>query len=102
MAWDDDALADKDTLWAVDEEADAAGEPRPPVVDPAAEEVSPAGDCPGVGVCPVKAVMAKPATVAATRKPASHASASGRHRRRRGWRRHHSSEILATDEMRVR
>ena len=86
---DDDAvLADEDTLWAADEEAvaetDPAGEPRPPVVDPAAEEVSPAGDCPGVGVCPLKAVTAKPVTAAATRKPVSHASASGRHKRRRG------------------
>ena len=37
------ALADEDTLREADEEADPAGEPRLPGVDPAAE-VSPAGD----------------------------------------------------------
>ena len=47
---DDAALAeeDEDTLREADVETDAeagpAGEPRPPDVDAAAEEVSPAGD----------------------------------------------------------
>ena len=38
----------------------------------------------GGRTCPPKTVMATPAIAAATRKPASHASASGRHKRRRG------------------
>ena len=87
MPWndDDDVLAEEDTPWEVDAEAVPAGAPRPPPdVDPGAEEVSPAGDWAGAGVCPVKAATAKPATDAATMKPASHASASGRQKRRRG------------------
>lgn len=85
MPWDDDALAEEDTLREADGEPDTLGAPRPPVVEAVAEEVSPAGDCAGVGVCPVKAVTAMPAAPAATTNPMTNASTSGRQKRRRGW-----------------
>ena len=91
MAWDvdDAALAEEDALRAADEEADAdadaLGAPRPPAVDAGAEEVSPAGEGVGAGVCPLRAVTARPAAApAAIRPPTIHASITGRRDRRRG------------------
>jgi hypothetical protein len=47
--WNDDALdEEEEALREADWEADALGAPRPPAVDAADEEVSPAGE--GVGV----------------------------------------------------
>jgi len=84
VTWDDDALAEEDTLRDADAEADPLGAPRPPDVDAVGEEVSAAGDWVGVGVCPVKAVTAIPAAAAAATNPMTNASTSGRHKRRRG------------------
>ena len=77
---DDDALAEEETC----REAGTPEGVRPADVDAADEEICAAGDGIGTGVCRVKAVTAKLATPAATRKPTIHASASGRHLRRRG------------------
>ena len=77
---DDDALAEEETC----REAGTPEGIRPADVDAADEEICAAGDGIGTGVCRVKAVTAKLATPAATRKPTIHASASGRHLRRRG------------------
>ena len=91
MPWNDDgaALAEEDALREADEEEDAEpdtpGAPRPPDVDPGAEEVSPAGEGAGVGVFPpVRLVTAKPATPAAIMPTMIHTSTIGRHKRRRG------------------
>ena len=87
MPWDDDvaALAEEDALREADAEPDVPGAPRPPVVDSAAEDVSPAGDWSGVGVLPpAKEVTAKPATPAAIIPAMIHTSAIGRHKRRCG------------------
>ena len=92
MPWDDDdaALAEEDALREADEEEDAEPDtpgapPRPPDVDPGAEEVSPAGEGVGVGVLPpTKEVTAKPATPAAIMPTMIHTSTIGRHKRRRG------------------
>ena len=68
--WDDDdaALAEEDEdayrEADADAEPDRPGASRPPGVDAAAEDVSPAGDGVGVDECPVKAVTAKPAAAA--------------------------------------
>ena len=79
--WNDDALDEEDALREADGEADTPGPPRPPAVDAAAEEVSPAGEGVGVdGFPPVKAITAKPAAAAAIRPPMTHASTN----RRRG------------------
>jgi hypothetical protein len=77
---DDDALAEEET----GREAGTPEGVRPADVDAADEETCAAGDGIVAGVCRVKAVTAKLATPAATRKPTIHASASGRHLRRRG------------------
>jgi hypothetical protein len=84
---DDDALAltEEGTLREATGEADTAGATRPPDADAVAEEVSPAGAGVGVGVCPVKAVTAKPAADATITPPMIHASTIGRRERRRGW-----------------
>jgi len=92
VPWVDDAaaLAGEDALReAADEEEDAEpdtpGAPRPPAVDAAAEEVSPAGDWPGVGVFPpVREVTAKPAAPAAIMPAMIQTSTIGRHKRRCG------------------
>ena len=91
MPWDDDAaaLAEEDALREAaeeeDAEPDAPGAPRPPAVDAAAEEVSPAGDWLGVGVFPpMREVTAKPATPAAIMPAMIHTSTIGRHKRRCG------------------
>jgi hypothetical protein len=81
VPWNDDALAEEDA----GREAGLPEGVRPAGVDAADEEICAAGDWTGAGVCPVKAVTAKTATPAATRKPKTHASASGRNQRRRGW-----------------
>ena len=63
VLWNDDAaaLAEEDAFREADGEADTAGALRPAGVDAAAEEVSPAGDWPGVGVFPpVSVVTANP------------------------------------------
>ena len=67
----------------MDGEAGTAEGVPPAGVAAADEEICAAGDWTGAGVCPVNAVTAKVATPAATRKPTIHASASGRHVRRR-------------------
>ena len=92
VPWNDDAaaLAEEDALReAAEEEEDAEpdtpGAPRPPAVDAAAEDVSPAGDWLGVGVLPpAKEVTAKPATPAAIMPAMIHTSTIGRHKRRCG------------------
>ncbi len=57
--WNEDALDEEDALREADWEADPPGAPRPPAVDPGAEEVSPAGEGVGVdGFPPAKAVTA--------------------------------------------
>ena len=58
--WNDDPLdEEEDALREADWEADALGAPRPPAVDGADEEVSPAGEGVGVdGLPPVKAITA--------------------------------------------
>ena len=60
--WDVDALAEVDALREADEaetELDTPGAPRPPAVDAADEEVSPAGEGVGVdGFPPVKEITA--------------------------------------------
>ena len=64
---------------------DTPGAPRPPAVDAAAEDVSPAGDWLGAGVLPpAKEVTAKPATPAAIMPAMIHTSTIGRHKRRCG------------------
>ena len=85
MPWNDDALAEEDTLREADGEPDTLGAPRPPVVEAVAEEVSPAGDGAGLGVCRAKAVTAMPAAAAAATNPMTNASTSGRQKRRGGW-----------------
>ncbi len=93
VPWNDDdaALAEEDALREADEEEeedaepDTPGAPRPPAVDAAAEDVSPAGDWLGVGVLPpAKEVTAKPATPAAIMPAMIHTSTIGLHRRRCG------------------
>jgi hypothetical protein len=85
VPWDDDdaAFAEEDARREADEETDRPGPPRPPAADAAAEEVSPAGEGVGVAVCPVRAVTATPAVVAAAITPPM-INASGRRERRRG------------------
>jgi hypothetical protein len=58
--WNDDALdEEEDALREAEWEADALGAPRPPAVDAADEEVSPAGEGVGVdGFPPVKEITA--------------------------------------------
>ena len=58
--WNDDPLdEEEDALREAEWEADALGAPRPPAVDAADEEVSPAGEGVGVdGFPPVKATTA--------------------------------------------
>lgn len=58
--WNDDPLdEEEDALREADWEADALGAPRPPAVDAADEEVSPAGEGVGVdGFPPAKAITA--------------------------------------------
>ena len=91
VPWNDDAaaLAEGDALregaGEEDAEPDTPGAPRPPAVDAAAEDVSPAGDWLGAGVLPpAKEVTAKPATPAAIMPAMIHTSTIGRHKRRRG------------------
>ena len=91
VPWNDDAaaLAGEDALREAAEEEDAEpdtpGAPRPPAVDAAAEDVSPAGDWLGAGVLPpAKEVTAKPATPAAIMPAMIHTSTIGRHKRRCG------------------
>ena len=91
VPWNDDAaaLAGEDVVREAAEEGDAEpdtpGAPRPPAVDAAAEDVSPAGDWLGAGVLPpAKEVTAKPATLAAIMPAMIHTSTIGRHRRRCG------------------
>ena len=91
VPWNDDAaaLAGEDALREAAEEEDAEpetpGAPRPPAVDVAAEDVSPAGDWLGAGVLPpAKEVTAKPAMPAAIMPAMIHTSTIGRHRRRCG------------------
>ena len=80
MPWNDAALAEEATC----PEAETPEGVRPADADTVDEEICAAGDWTGAGGCPVKAVTAKLATAAATTKPPIHASASGRHPRRRG------------------
>ena len=81
--WYVDALAEVDADW----EAGRPGPLCPPDVDADAEEVTAAGDWTGVEVFPVNEVTAKAVAPDITRSaPMTHASTSGRHPRRRGWR----------------
>ena len=57
--WNDDALDEEEALREADGEDRTLGAPRPPDVDAADEEVSPAGEGVGVdGFPPVKAITA--------------------------------------------
>jgi hypothetical protein len=77
VPWNDEALA----AGREDDPPEAA---RPADADGVGEATCAAGVGVGAGGCRVRAVAAKAAAEAAIRKPMIHASASGRHLRRRG------------------